>query len=66
MLRRLRLTPVLLVLLLTSAVPGTTACSDSTGPGQCCRVCTNSKACGDGCIALNKQCTKKRGCACNG
>lgn len=69
MLRRLRFTPVLLVLLLTSAVPATTACSDTaTGPGnsQCCKVCTTGKACGNSCIAKNKNCTKGAGCACNG
>ena len=49
---------ILLVLLAT--------CDTGTGPIACCRVCTKGKACGDSCIAREKQCTKLSGCACNG
>jgi hypothetical protein len=31
----------------------------------CCKVCTTGKACGDSCIAANKNCNKGPGCACN-
>lgn len=33
---------------------------------ECCKVCTKGKACGDSCIAVNKECHKPPGCACNG
>ncbi len=34
----------------------------------CCRYCTpgKSKACGDACISINKECHKEPGCACDG
>jgi hypothetical protein len=35
-------------------------------PKQCCRVCKKGKACGNGCISQERQCTKEPGCACNG
>ena len=35
-------------------------------PKQCCRVCKKGKACGNGCISRERQCTKAPGCACNG
>lgn len=31
----------------------------------CCRICVNSKACGDSCISYSYQCHQGRGCACN-
>jgi endonuclease YncB( thermonuclease family) len=31
----------------------------------CCRVCTNSKACGNSCISRSKSCHKAPGCACD-
>jgi endonuclease YncB( thermonuclease family) len=31
----------------------------------CCKVCTNSKACGNSCISRSKGCHKAPGCACN-
>jgi hypothetical protein len=34
-------------------------------PMQCCRVCKKGKACGNGCISQERQCTKDPGCACN-
>lgn len=33
---------------------------------KCCKVCRKGKACGDGCIARDKQCHKGPGCACDG
>jgi len=30
---------------------------------RCCKICTVGKACGDSCIARNKQCHKPPGCA---
>lgn len=31
----------------------------------CCRHCTRGKACGDTCIARDKQCHQAPGCACD-
>jgi hypothetical protein len=36
-----------------------------TPTGVCCKVCTNSQACGDGCISKSYTCHKPPGCACN-
>ena len=30
----------------------------------CCKVCENSKPCGDSCIPKNRQCFRPKGCAC--
>ena len=64
MLRRLRLAPVLALILLTASIPAATACG--TLGGGCCRVCRTGKPCGDSCIARDKNCTKSGGCACSG
>jgi hypothetical protein len=32
----------------------------------CCRVCTAGKACGNSCIARDKECHQPPGCACDG
>ncbi|HEY8076277.1 MAG TPA: hypothetical protein VIF62_19260 [Labilithrix sp.] len=34
-------------------------------PIKCCRICTQGQACGNTCIAKDKQCHKGRGCACD-
>lgn len=40
---------------------------DGGGPGStCCRVCKDSKPCGDSCIARNQTCNVGPGCACSG
>jgi hypothetical protein len=33
---------------------------------QCCKTCKAGKACGDSCIAADKECKKGPGCACDG
>jgi hypothetical protein len=33
-------------------------------PKQCCHLCKKGKACGNGCISQERQCTKEPGCAC--
>ena len=33
-------------------------------PGECCRVCVGSQACGDSCIANDLTCSQPAGCAC--
>lgn len=33
-------------------------------PGECCKVCTYGKACGDACIDPEEICTVEPGCAC--
>ena len=38
--------------------------SGATASGGCCKHCTNSKPCGDSCIALNSTCHAGSGCAC--
>lgn len=62
--RTLRLPAILIVLFLSASAPMMTSCDDSTG--VCCRVCREGKACGDSCIAKDKQCNAGPGCACNG
>ena len=37
----------------------------SDPPKECCRVCKKGKACGNGCISQERQCTKAPGCACS-
>ena len=32
----------------------------------CCKTCTKGKACGNSCIARDKQCQQPPGCACDG
>ena len=32
---------------------------------ECCRYCSEGKACGDSCIGKRFKCHKPRGCACN-
>lgn len=33
---------------------------------QCCKVCRKGKACGDTCIPRDHNCSKGKGCACDG
>jgi len=35
-------------------------------PIACCKVCKKGKACGDSCIKKTYNCTKPKGCACDG
>lgn len=44
--------------------PTTSASGGGGGGVSCCKVCKNSKACGDSCIATNKTCNTGGGCAC--
>jgi hypothetical protein len=34
-------------------------------PPPCCKTCRKGKACGDTCIARDKDCTEPKGCACD-
>lgn len=34
-------------------------------PEVCCKICHKGKACGDTCIARDKQCEVEPGCACD-
>ena len=34
-------------------------------PPVCCKTCRKGKACGDTCIARDKDCTSPKGCACD-
>ena len=40
--------------------------SDAMNPLTCCRICTKGKACGNSCIARDKDCYQPPGCACDG
>jgi hypothetical protein len=33
--------------------------------GECCRTCRKGKACGDTCVARDRECTVAPGCACD-
>ena len=37
----------------------------AAGFAACCKVCSKGKACGDSCIARDKECHKGKGCACD-
>lgn len=50
--------------LLTGLSGPVSACKDATAP--CCKICRDGKACGDSCIAKTDNCTKGKGCACDG
>ena len=50
------------IVMAVSAV-GCDECKQATG--QCCKVCRDSKACGDSCINVNLTCRQGPGCACN-
>jgi hypothetical protein len=43
-----------------------TAGIDAPSPMSCCKVCTKGKACGNSCIAADKNCHQPPGCACDG
>jgi len=49
---------------------GIAGCEDCNGPGPgpspCCKVCTDSKPCGDSCISRSQTCNVGPGCACSG
>lgn len=45
-----------------AARTGTSGCIPES---SCCRICSQSKACGDECIAANLNCDERPGCACN-
>lgn len=34
-------------------------------PEECCKICSDGKACGDSCISRSFTCRRPRGCACN-
>jgi hypothetical protein len=51
----------------TKPRPQPTARPDApeAAPDECCRTCKKGKACGDGCIAREAECSEPPGCACN-
>jgi hypothetical protein len=57
-----------LMLVTLVSLPGqtTTISTGSVDSYACCKTCTVGKACGDTCIAKNKECHVGPGCACNG
>lgn len=47
----------------TEELAGTPECQPE--PGECCRVCVNSQACGNTCISKDLTCHQEPGCACD-
>ena len=46
--------------------PDTPAPPEEPAPEEpCCKTCRKGKACGDTCIARDKDCTEPEGCACD-
>ncbi len=41
-------------------------CAADAAGLACCKICRKGKACGDSCIAVDRECHKPRGCACDG
>ena len=41
-------------------------CGTAYASSACCKTCKAGKACGDSCIAKDKNCKKGKGCACDG
>ncbi len=57
-------------LLLLGAQPPSPGTATATQPAvrvaeECCKICHKGKACGDTCIARDKDCHKPPGCACD-
>lgn len=52
--------------LTTLPVSAGPVCGTAYASEACCKVCKKGKACGDSCIARDKNCKKGKGCACNG
>ena len=44
---------------------GTDTAPECTPAEDCCRVCTESQACGDACISNDNECSQEPGCACD-
>jgi hypothetical protein len=40
--------------------------ADTTATASCCKICRKGKACGNTCIARDKDCHQPPGCACDG
>lgn len=59
----LAMTCGLLLGLGAALTPSTAEACDADG---CCKHCVKGKACGDSCIAYDRQCHQPAGCACNG
>lgn len=56
----------LAALLALAGVPSDIAgCGAAEARLFCCKKCKKSKACGDTCIAKDRNCTKPPGCACD-
>jgi hypothetical protein len=60
---------LLLVLALAGLTPISSAsplCAAGAEGYICCKRCKAGKPCGDSCIAKTSNCTKPKGCACQG
>jgi hypothetical protein len=50
----------------SASAPEFTSDPSEAIPKACCKICSNGKACGNSCIAKNKDCHQPPGCACDG
>jgi uncharacterized protein YraI len=57
-------TPIPVVAPMSTAPPSVDGPAQPPAARACCMVCSKGKACGDSCIAADKQCNKPPGCAC--
>jgi hypothetical protein len=57
---------LVLGLALAAGVASQAGCEDCNLPANCCKVCKDSKPCGDSCIARSQTCNVGGGCACSG
>lgn len=46
--------------------PRSAPAPSSPAPSRCCRTCHSGRACGNTCIAANRECHTPPGCACDG
>ena len=49
----------------SSSITDSAITSTEAALRTCCKICRKGKACGDSCIARDKDCHKPPGCACN-
>ncbi|AKH42603.1 hypothetical protein FHS61_000373 [Altererythrobacter atlanticus] len=54
-----------LVLAATSITGAAAPLCGTAYANACCKICKKGKACGDTCIARDRNCTKGKGCACD-
>jgi hypothetical protein len=56
----------LALVMITPVTAASPLCAADGGGYMCCKKCKAGKPCGDTCIAKTSNCTKPKGCACQG